>query len=332
MEDDAVCPRADVPAVGPVAPRLAAAFAAPRAQRAALMPYFTGGWPDPQTSHRLVAEVIAAGADIVELGVPFSDPVADGPVVQRSTHEALEAGVTPDDVFAIAAAHSRAVPFVLLSYLNTVLAAPPERFFARAAAAGVEAVVIPDLPVEEMVAPAADGMLAPAVDSTMVPIVNGLEAPAVDAMVAPAPVVPPRPVASPPAAAPSLLDLARTHGVALVPLAAPTSTDERLDLIAAAARAFVYCVAVTGVTGARAQLGSELPSLVERLRRRTRTPLVAGFGISTPEQAAAAARIADGVIMGSALIAAAAEALGAGGDPCVAAGALVRAAAAAIAR
>jgi tryptophan synthase alpha chain len=282
-----------------VAPRLAAAFAAPRARRAALIPYFTGGWPDPQTSHRLVAEVIDAGVDVVELGVPFSDPIADGPVVQRSTHVALEAGVTPDDVLAIAAAHSRAVPFVLLAYLNTVLAYRPERFFSRAAAAGVEAVVIPDLPVEEMMAPARAAPL--------------------------------RPGASPAEAAPSLLELAAADGVALVPLAAPTSTDERLDLIAAAARAFVYCVAVTGVTGARTQVGSELPSLVLRLRRRTRTPLVAGFGISTPEQAAAAAHVADGVIMGSALIAAAAEALGAGGDPFVAAGALVRAAAAAIA-
>lgn len=269
-----------------VAPRLAAAFAAPRAQRAALIPYFTGGWPDLETSHRLMTEVIEAGADVVELGVPFSDPVADGPVVQRSTHEALLAGITPDDVFDVASAHSADVPFVLLAYANTVLAYGPAGFFARASGCGVEAVVIPDLPVDEMTSPLGGG--------------------------------------------PALLDVALAQGLALVPLAAPTSTDVRLDLVAKAARAFVYCVAVTGVTGVRAELGDELPTLVERLRARTAVPLVAGFGISTAEQAGAVAGIADGVIMGSALIAAAAEAEGADGA-CGAVGALLRAAAAAIA-
>jgi tryptophan synthase alpha chain len=263
-----------------VAPRLAAAFAAPRARRAALIPYFTGGWPDLETSHRLVTEVIAAGADIVELGVPFSDPVADGPVVQRSAHEALLAGITPDDVFDVAAAHSAEVPFVLLTYVNTVLAYGPERFFARASGCGVEALVVPDLPVDEMTSHLGD--------------------------------------------APALLDVALAQGVALVPLAAPTSTDERLDLVAAAAGAFVYCVAVTGVTGARRELGSELPTLIARLRARTAAPLAAGFGISTAEQAGHVAGIADGVIIGSALIAAAASGEGA-------VGALTRAAAAAIA-
>ncbi len=269
-----------------VAPRLAAAFAAPRAQRAALIPYFTGGWPDLATSHRLVAEVIAAGADIVELGVPFSDPVADGPVVQRSAHEALQAGVTPDDVFGVAAAHSAEVPFVLLTYVNTVLAYGPQRFFTRASACGIEAVVVPDLPVDEMTAHRGDE--------------------------------------------PALLDVALAQGVALVPLAAPTSTDQRLDLVATAAEAFIYCVAITGVTGARAELGTELPALIERLRTRTTAPLAAGFGISTAEQAGHVAGIADGVIIGSALIAAAANSEGADGA-CGAVGALVRAAAGAIA-
>lgn len=284
---DAARPYPGTPATGQVAPRIEAAFAAPRARSAALIPYFTGGWPDIETSHRLVTGVIEAGADIVELGIPFSDPVADGPVVQKSAHEALVAGVTPDDVFTVAAKHSSAVPFVLLSYLNTVLAYDPARFFARAAAAGVEAVVIPDLPVDEMT-----GALG---------------------------------------AEPSLLETALARGVALVPLASPTSTDERLGLVAGAAKSFVYCVTVTGVTGARMRLGSEFPSLIERLRARTHAPLAAGFGISTPEQAAAVAQIADGVIIGSALIAAAAEALGGGDDARAAAGALVRAAAAAIA-
>ena len=242
--------------------RLAQAFAAPRAGRAALIPYLTGGHPDLATCHDLIDTLIASGADIVELGVPFSDPIADGPVVQRSTHEALCAGVTPADVLELAAAHSAAVPFVLLTYLNTVLAFGPAAFFARAAAAGVEALVIPDLPLDEAAGPAA----------TLAAEAGGLAA------------------------------LAAAHGVALVPMATPTSTDARLDLVAEAAAAFVYCVSVTGVTGARQEVGAELPELIARLRARTAAPLAVGFGISTPQQAAHVARLADGVIIGSALI------------------------------
>jgi tryptophan synthase alpha chain len=268
------------------APRLRAAFAAPRAGRAALMPYLTGGHPDLVDSHRLIDEVIAAGADIVELGVPFSDPMADGPVVQRSTHEALAAGVTAEHVFELAAAHREGAPFVLLTYLNTVLARGAERFFARAAEAGVEALVIPDLPFDEATA----AWLVPGSDSSAVRGGRSLSACAVES------------------------------GLALVPMATPTSTDERLDLVAAGATAFIYCVAVTGVTGARRELGAELPALIGRLRARTDTPLVAGFGISTPSQAVQAGDVADGVIVGSALIdlvsraGGADEAIGAAGD------------------
>jgi tryptophan synthase alpha chain len=274
-----------------LAPRLAAAFAAPRAGRAALIPYLTGGHLGRAASGRLIAAVIAAGADVVELGVPFSDPIADGPVVQASTHEALLDGIVPDEVFALAAAHREAIPFVLLVYLNPVLAYGPERFFERAAASGVEALVIPDLPVDEATAPGAHGQA-------------------------------------------SLAEAAAAEGVALVPLAAPTSTDGRLDAVADAARSFIYCVAVTGVTGARKELGAELPALVARLRTRTEAPLAAGFGISTPDQAAAAAAVADGVIIGSALIAAAARAAreGGAGAAAEAAGSLVRAAGRAIAK
>src|SRR5665647_2035853 len=150
------------PELPPLGPRLARAFAAPRAQRAALIPYVTGGHPDLETSSRVIGALIDAGADIVELGIPFSDPIADGPVVQRSTHEALLAGVTPDDVLQLAAAHSGSAPFVLLTYVNTVLALGPERFFARAAASGVEALVIPDLPLDEAAGGAARGGRGPA--------------------------------------------------------------------------------------------------------------------------------------------------------------------------
>lgn len=248
--------------MNPLTPRIAKAFAAPRAGRAALIPYVTGGHPGLEASHRIVDALIAAGADIVELGIPFSDPIADGPVVQRSTHEALLAGVTPDDVLRLAAAHSVRAPFVLLTYLNPVIAYGPPRFFANAASAGVEAVVIPDLPLDEAVT-SDDGQAGPGA---------------------------------------TIASLAAKHGIGLVPMATPTSTDERLDMVAKAATSFIYCVAVTGVTGARQELAADLPRLIERLRARTAAPIAVGFGISTPDQAARVADLADGVIIGSALI------------------------------
>jgi tryptophan synthase alpha chain len=254
------------------------------------MPYLTGGHPSLETSDRLIATLIDAGADVIELGIPFSDPIADGPVVQQSTHAALAAGVTPDDVLALAAAHSADAPFVLLTYLNSVLAYGPRRFFERAATAGVEALVIPDLPLDEAAGP----------NVSLAREDGGLAL------------------------------LAAGAGVSLVPMATPTSTDARLDLVAAAATSFVYCVAVTGVTGARAEVGAELPALLARLRERTDAPLAVGFGISTPEQAASVATLAGGVIIGSALIAAVTR-TATPDDACAAARALVGAASAAIA-
>jgi tryptophan synthase alpha chain len=281
----------ELPTLPPdLAPRLRRSFRTPRAGRAALMPYLTGGHPSLETSDRLVATLIEAGADVVELGIPFSDPMADGPVVQQSTHAALAAGVTTDDVLALAAAHSAGAPFVLLTYLNSVLAYGAARFFERAATAGVEALVIPDLPLDE-----ASGRSV-----ELAREYGGLAL------------------------------LAAGHGVSLVPMATPTSTDDRLDLVAAAATSFVYCVAVTGVTGARAEVGSELPALLARLRERTDAPLAVGFGISTPEQAADVAALADGVIIGSALIDAVTKAA-TPDDACAAARTLVGDASAAIA-
>lgn len=248
-----------------IAPGLRRALAVRGGKRAALVPYITGGFPDLATCAAVVQAAVDAGADVVELGVPFSDPVADGPVVQASSYAALRAGVTTDDVFALAAGSSERVPFVLLAYANTVLAYGEERFARRAVAGGVEGLVVPDLPVDE---------------------------------------------------AGELTAVAAGAGLSLIPMATPTSTDRRLDMAAAAATSFIYCVAVTGVTGARTRLGDELPVLIERLRRRTDLPLVAGFGISGPEQAAQVAHIADGVIIGSALIERVAQAAGdAAGDP-----------------
>ncbi|MEZ5124653.1 MAG: tryptophan synthase subunit alpha [Thermoleophilia bacterium] len=262
-----------VPPTPPLTPRLAHAFAAPRAEHAALIPYVTGGHPDVHTSSLLIGALISGGADIVELGVPFSDPIADGPVVQRSTHEALNHGVTLDDVLRLAATHGARVPFVLLTYLNPVLAYGPERFFSNAAQSGVEAVVIPDLPLDE----------AESMSSVLAPTAQGGEGRKTDA-------------------SGGLASIAAAHGIGIVPMATPTSTDERLDMVAAAATSFIYCVAVTGVTGARREVGADLPGLIARLRARTTAPIAVGFGISTPKQAAQVAELADGVIIGSALI------------------------------
>ena len=292
----------------PLAPRLRRAFEAPRAGRAALLPYLTGGHPDVATSHRLIETLVDARADIVELGVPYSDPIADGPVIQRSTHDALLAGVTPETVFDLAAAHSDTVPFVLLTYVNSVLAYGPHRFFARAAHAGVEALVIPDLPLDEVSLDAAAIVAGDATAIARAGVMAGHGGPTSGGLTA----------------------LAAAEGVSLVPMAAPTSTDARLELVGAAATSFVYCIAVTGVTGARAEVGEEFPLLIERLRVTTAAPLAVGFGISTPEQAARVAGLADGVIIGSALIDAVTRAADADAA-CAAARELVGAASAAIA-
>ncbi len=189
---------------------------------------------------------------------------------------------------------------------------------ARAAASGVEALVIPDLPLDEAATPDfPPSPPAPAASAVAQPSSPAARALAAQAAAAQAPDG-------------GLVALAATHGVSLVPMATPTSTDARLDLVAAAATSFVYCVAVTGVTGARTELASQLPGLLLRLRARTQAPLTVGFGISTPQQAAAVASLADGVIIGSALIDAVARAAGPDAA-CRAAAGLIQSASAAIA-
>jgi tryptophan synthase alpha chain len=205
------------------------------------------------TAHFLV-RLGAAGADLLEVGVPFSDPIADGPTNQRAAQRALAAGVRLRDVLAMVAdlRPHVAQPLVLLTYYNPVLRYGLEAFGRAAAAAGVDGVVIPDLPPE-------DG----------------------------------RP----------LRDAVRAHGLDTIFLVAPTSTDARLAAVAAASSGFVYCVSLAGVTGVRADLAGDVGALVGRLRRHTALPACVGFGVSTPEHAAQVAAVADGVIVGSALVA-----------------------------
>jgi tryptophan synthase alpha chain len=252
---------------------IAAAFASAREEkRAALMPYFTLGYPDPETSLDVVEAIAGAGADLIELGVPFSDPLADGPTIQRSTQAALEQGVNVAQcIEMVADLRARGVtqPLMLMGYVNPILAFGVERFVAEAATAGADGFIVPDLPPEEAA---------------------GIEA------------------------------ACRAHGRALVYLLAPTSPQERIELLASRTTGFLYLVSLAGVTGAREALPPHLADFVQRVRAVARTPLAVGFGISTPEQARAVGQLADGVIVGSALI----KAAGQGKGPAQAAAEFVR--------
>ncbi len=255
--------------------RIAEAFESARAsgRRAALMPYLMGGFPDLDTSRRIGLAYADSGADLVELGVPFSDPLADGPVIHAAGTAALRAGINVYDVLDVGRAIAERVPVVVMCYANLIFARGLDRFADALLDAGVSGLIVPDLPVEE---------------------------------------------------APDALAACDARGLALVPLVAPTTPDERLARIGAQARGFVYTVSLTGTTGERSGLQDGLSAVVARAAARTQVPIAVGFGISTPEQAAAAAAAgADGVIVGSRLVRAAGEG-GVGGDPVPAVGALVR--------
>jgi tryptophan synthase alpha chain len=229
-----------------------------REGRAALMPYLMGGFPTLSASREVGFAYADGGADLVELGVPFSDPLADGPVVHAAGTEALRNGADLGGVLDVCADVAARVPVVLMCYSNIVLARGADTFARRAAEAGASGLIVPDLPLEE----SADVLAA-----------------------------------------------CDAEGVALVPLVAPTSTDERLARIGAQARGFLYTVSVTGTTGERASGEDAFAATIARAKACTSVPVALGFGIGTPEQgAAAAAAGADGVIVGSRLVRAVAEA------------------------
>lgn len=231
--------------------RIQTLFNAPR--RKALIAYITAGDPSAERTPSLVAALERGGVDLVELGVPFSDPIADGPVIQRGADRALKAGMTVPKVIEVARRireHSQ-VPLLLFTYLNPVLRYGLEALARDAKAAGIDGCLLTDVSVEEA-------------------------APYVSAM--------------------------RSACLDTVFLAAPTSTPERLKLVAGYSTGFVYLVSRTGVTGERATLSDSLGPLVTAMRGLTKLPLAAGFGISTPEQAAAVAKIADGVVVGSSFV------------------------------
>ena len=237
------------------AARIEAVFQAARGEgRCLLIPYLTLGYPTPRASLALVRAVTEAGADIVELGIPFSDPLADGPTIQRATHVALEQGMTVTRCLESAAAlrcGGVQVPFLFMTYYNPILAYGEAPFCRACRESGVDGLIVPDLPLEE---------------------------------------------------AASLQEACEREGLALVFLLAPTSTDERIRKVAGRSRGFIYLVSVTGVTGAREHLPPDLAAFVQRVRRQTDQPLCVGFGISLPEQVQEVARVADGVIVGSAIL------------------------------
>ena len=234
------------------ADRIAGAFAG-HGRKAALMPYLMGGYPDLETSIACATACADNGADLIELGIPFSDPLADGPTIHAAATAALAAGVTPSDVLGVCERAAERLPVVLMVYANLVL---HEGFLDRAVEAGASGVIVPDLPYDE--------------------------------------------------AAP-LREACDERGLALVPLVAPTSTEERMAEVGEDARGFVYTVSLTGTTGERDELPPGLADTVARVRATASVPVAVGFGISTPDHARAVAEVADGVIVGTRVVRAAGE-------------------------
>ena len=235
--------------------RIAAAFQRAREQgRAAIAPYFTVGYPDVDATLEGIRAAIRAGADLIELGVPFSDPLADGATVQKSSTAALFNGVTLETCLETARtirSEFPDTPLLMMGYYNPYLQYGLERLANDVADAGVDGLIVPDLPPEES-----------------------------------------RPID----------DAISLHGLDLIYFVAPTSPDHRIKAITERARGFVYCVSLTGVTGARDTVSVGVPDLIARVRAHTKLPLALGFGISRPEHVSAVAPIVDGVIIGSAMV------------------------------
>ena len=218
----------------------------------AFIPFVTCGDPDLETTGRIVREMEKAGADLIELGIPFSDPTAEGPVIQGANIRALAGGVTTDKIFDFVRGLRRdvSVPLVFMTYANVVFSYGIERFAAACADAGIDGLILPDVPHEEK------EEFAPAF---------------------------------------------RARGIDFISLIAPTS-ENRIAEIAKDAEGFLYLVSSLGVTGERAEIRTDLQSIITNIRANTQIPVAVGFGISTPEQAANMAAISDGVIVGSAIV------------------------------
>jgi len=238
--------------------RIQAAFAKyQQNDKAAFMPYHAMGYPNREMTLDIIETLATEGADLFEIGIPHSDPLADGPTIQTATYQALTQGTTVADCLKMTRElRERGVdqPFCGMTYYNPLFSYGMERFVQDAVEAGLDGLIIPDLPPEE---------------------------------------------------ADELDGLCREAGIAIIYFLAPTSTEDRIRFVAARATGFIYLVSVAGITGARQELPPDLAEFVQRVRRHTDLPLAVGFGIGTGEQAAAVSQIADGVIVGSALVKAA---------------------------
>lgn len=219
-------------------------------RRKALITFITAGDPSLTVTEKLIYDLEKSGADIVELGIPFSDPLADGPVIQASHLRALKKNVSLADVFKLVSKVRKKtqIPICFMLSYNLILKYGLERFYEQAGKVGVDGMIVPDLPPEE----------------------SG--------------------------------DVGQGTGVAAIYLVAPTSTDERIKLAAEKSSGFIYCISVTGITGKREKMAEDLQDLVSRIRKYSKIPVAVGFGISKPSHAAQVAGIADGVIVGSAIV------------------------------
>jgi tryptophan synthase alpha chain len=238
------------------------------------MPYFPLGYPDLDTSIDVIEALAKHGADLIEVGLSFSDPLADGPVVQKATQVALENGITVrKSLEAVKELRQRGVeiPLVLMGYYNPMLAYGLEKFICDAMDAGADGFIVPDLPIEE----------SAEFDSAL----NAVEAQMAGEN-----------------GSSTTLRSAQDGGLPLIQMLAPTTPGERMEMIARNAKGFIYLVSVTGVTGERKSISEGLGALIQRVREHTSVPVCVGFGISTPEQAKQVGAMADGVIVGSACV------------------------------
>ena len=221
----------------------------------AFIPFITAGDQGIDTTEKYIRTMAKAGASLIEIGIPFSDPVAEGPVIQDASERALSTGITTDDIFDMVkrlrtGTDALTIPLVFMTYLNPIYVYGVESFMTRCEEVGIQGVIVPDCPLEEKQ---------------------------------------------------ELAHQAKTHGIAVISLIAPTS-EQRIEEIASQAEGFVYCVSSLGVTGMRSDITTDIASIVEQVRQYTDIPVAVGFGISTPEQAKAMAAVSDGAIVGSAIV------------------------------
>ena len=235
--------------------RIDTTLAALRAEgRSALAPFVTLGYPDLETSEAMAKSILEAGADMLELGIPFSDPLADGPTVQMTSFKALEQGMSLGaSLGSLRRMRAQGVdsPLIFMGYMNPFLSYGMEKFARDASHAGIDGIILPDLPPEE---------------------------------------------------APPYQAILESQGIYLIPLLAPTSTEARIEQACKQARGFIYCVSVTGVTGARSELSGGVEGLARRIREHTDLPILVGFGVSRREHVENIARFADGAIVASAML------------------------------